>query len=101
MAETFINATGQATTLGATIYTVPASTTSMLIGINLANITGAPITASVQIGSTYIIRDVLIPNGSALSVLDGKIVLETTDTLVVTASADTSLDVVLSILEIT
>ena len=101
MAETFINATGQATTGGATIYTVPASTTSMLIGINLANITGASVTASVQIGSTYIIRDATIPTGSALSVLDGKIVLETTDTLVVTASADTSLDVVLSILEIT
>lgn len=101
MANTFINATGQATTVGATIYTVPAATTSILIGATMANITGSALTASLQLGTVYIVRDASIPVGSSLSVLDGKIVLETGDTIVATASADTSVDVILSLLEIT
>ena len=101
MAETFTKALGQATTTGATVYTAPALTTSLLIGVNLANISGSSVTADVQINSTYIIRDVTIPVGSSLSVLDGKIVMEASDTLTVTASANTAVDVVVSILEIT
>lgn len=101
MAETFVNATGQGTIAGTVIYTVPASTTSMLIGINLANITGSNATVSVQLGTTYIVRDVALPTGSALSILDGKMVAQTTETITVTTDVDNNVDVILSILEIT
>ena len=51
------------------------------------------------IGSTYIIKAVPIPVASSLSVLDGKIIMETTETLRVTSSAASSADVILSVLE--
>jgi hypothetical protein len=101
MANTFRNATGQADTVGVTIYTVPAATTSILIGATMANITGGVVTASLQLDTVYIVRDATIPVGSSLSVLDGKIVLQTGDTIVATASANTSVDIILSLLEIT
>ena len=99
MANTFKNEVGVATTGGATIYTCPASTTTVVIGIVLANKSASSVTGSVQIGSTYVVKDAPIPVGSALSPLDGKIILEATDTVVVTASANSAVDVVLSLLE--
>jgi hypothetical protein len=99
MAQTFKNYTGEATTTGATIYTVPAATTSIVIGLNLANKTTGIVYASAQLGSTYIVKDAPIPSGGALSVLEGKIIAETTDTIVVTADSDTSVDVIVSVLE--
>ena len=100
MANTFKNYTdssvGPALT---TIYTVPGGTTSVLIGCNLANRIGTQITASVQLGSTYIVKDAPIPAGSALSVLDGKIIAEAADTIVVTSSDASSVDVIVSVLE--
>jgi len=99
MASVFKNYTVEATTGGATLYTVPASTTSVIIGLNLANKTGSAVTASVQLGTVYLIKDASIPAGSALSVLDGKIVGETADVLTVTASANTAVDAILSTLE--
>lgn len=99
MANTFKNEVGVATTGGATIYTCPSSTTTVVIGIVLANKSASSVTGSVQIGSTYVVKDAPIPVGSALSPLDGKIILEATDTVVVTASANSAVDVVLSLLE--
>lgn len=99
MASTFKNYTVEGTTTGATLYTVPASTTGVIIGLNLANKTTSAVTASVQLGTTYIIKDAPIPAGSALSILDGKIIAETTEVVTVTASANTAVDALLSVLE--
>ena len=82
-----------------TVYTVPASTTSVTIGLNVANVSANQITIDVQCAGAYVIKGAPIPAGAALSVLDGKIILEAADTLVVTASAATSADVLLSVLE--
>lgn len=82
-----------------TVYTVPSATTSVTIGLTIANTTTSQITVDVQAAGVYVIKDAPIPAGSALSVLDGKIILETTDTVVVTSSAATSADVILSVLE--
>ena len=100
MANTFKNYT--ATDVGAspaTVYTVPASTTAVIIGCNVANKTGAAINVDVQIGSTYLVKGAPVPSGSALSVLDGKIIMETTEVLTVTSDTATSADVILSVLE--
>ena len=75
MANTFKNyVSASVGTSAVTVYTVPSS-------------------------STYIIKAVPIPVASSLSVLDGKIIMETTETLRVTSSASSSADVILSVLE--
>ena len=65
-----------------TIYTVQTGSTVVLLGLTLANVHTAQVTASVTIESTttqtsqtqnttaHVIKDVSIPAGSTLSVLD-------------------------------
>ena len=100
MANTFKNYTSASVGTGATTtYTVPSSTTSVMIGCNLANRTTSQIKVDVQAAGTYVIKGAPIPSGSALSVLDGKIILETTDTVIVTSDTASSCDVIVSVLE--
>lgn len=100
MANTFKNYTGASIgTSPTTVYTVPASTTSVVIGLNIANREATTISVSAQLGSTYIVKDAPIPAGSALSVLDGKIIAETGETIVVTSDTASSADAIVSVLE--
>lgn len=100
MANTFKNYTSASVGTGATTtYTVPSSTTSVMIGCNLANRTTSQIKVDVQAAGAYVIKGAPIPSGSALSVLDGKIILETTDTVVVTSDTASSCDIIVSVLE--
>ena len=100
MAQTFKNYT--AASIGSTpttVYTVASATTSILIGVNLANTTASQITVSAQLGTTYIVKDAPIPSGGALSVLEGKIIAEAADTIVVTSDTASSCDAIISVLE--
>jgi hypothetical protein len=100
MANTFKNYTSTSVGTGATtVYTVPSSTTAVTIGLTVANRTSAQILIDVQCAGAYVVKDAPIPTGSGLSVLDGKIILETTDTVVVTSDTASSADVILSVLE--
>ena len=100
MANTFKNYTSASVGTGATTtYTVPSSTTSVMIGCNLANRTASSVKVDVQAAGVYIIKDAPIPSGAALSVLDGKIILEATETVVVTSDTASSCDVIVSVLE--
>jgi len=100
MANTFKNYTSASVGTGATTtYTVPSATTAVMIGCNLSNTSASQVTVDVQVAGIYLVKGAPIPAGSALSVLDGKIILETTDTVVVTSSAATSCDVIVSVLE--
>ena len=115
MANNFKVITKANVTSADVIYTVAGSTTTVLLGILLGNTTSSAITATVSIGSdtanragannesnqtVELITSVSIPGNSSLELLSGnKIVMETTDTLSVTAGAST--DVILSIMEIT
>ena len=100
MANTFKNYTGASIgTSPSTVYTVPASTVAVIIGLNLANRTASSVTVDVQLGSTYIVKGAPVPTGSALSVLDGKIIAETTETIVVTSETASSIDAIVSVLE--
>jgi len=82
-----------------TTYTVPSATVAVTIGLTISNTTASQITVDVQAAGVYVVKGAPIPAGSALSVLDGKIILEAADTVVVTSSAATSADVILSVLE--
>ena len=100
MANTFKNYTSASVgTSPVTVYTVPSATTSVTIGLTIANTSASQITVDVQAAGVYVVKGAPIPAGAGLSVLDGKIILETTDTVVVTSSAATSADVILSVLE--
>lgn len=93
------------TTVG--IYTVPVSTTTTILGITLANVSGSGINATVGIARTLadsvsIIRNVPIPQGSSLEFMAGnKVVIEPNDIITVKSDVTGSLDVSLSILEMT
>ena len=100
MANTFKNYTSASVgTSPVTTYTVAGGTTSVTIGLTISNTATSQIKIDVQAAGVYIIKDAPIPSGSALSVLDGKVILETTDTVVVTSDTATSADVILSVLE--
>ena len=91
------------TTVG--IYTVPGATTTTILGITLANVSGSGINVTVGIARTVaddvsIIRNVPIPQGSSLEFMAGnKVVLEPDDEVNVKSDVASSLDVSLSILE--
>ena len=95
-----------------TLYTVPSSTTTIVIGLMLCNIHTTSVTVDVQLVSdtsdtetnetVLLAKDVTIPNGSTLELLTGgKVVLQTTDVLKIDCSVASKIDATLSILEIT
>lgn len=95
-----------------TIYTVPASTTTVVIGLTLCNVHTTAVTATVKIESNTsdtetnenvtVAKDVSIPAGSSLELLSGgKYVLQTTDVLKIDCSVTAKIDATLSIMEIT
>jgi len=110
MANTFKLKTDTAvgTTL-TSVYTVPASTTTVMIGAVLANILASQIEVDVKIvtassagenaNDVYLVKDLPIPNGSSFELIEGKVVLETGDIVKVESDTASSLDVALSVLE--
>jgi hypothetical protein len=82
-----------------TVYTVPGGTTSVIIGLQLANKAATAITASGKLNAVSLVEDVPIPNGSTLSILDGKLIGEAGDQFIFSSSDSDSLDVIISALE--
>ena len=93
------------TTVG--IYTVPALTTTTIIGITLANISGGSVNVTVGIARTVadnisLVKNVPIPQGSTLELMNGnKVVLEANDSITAKSDVASSLDVAVTILEMT
>lgn len=100
MPNTFLRKLADISTSPATVYTVPAATTTVVIGFMIANVTSALIEVDIEAAGKKLGVGIPIPAGSSLSVLDGKLVLETTDTVVVTSDTVDSAEVILSIMEI-
>jgi len=96
-----------------TLYTVQTGSTLVVLGLTLANVHTAQVTASVTIVSTttqtsqtqnttsHIIKDAAIPAGSTLSVLDGKIVLNVGDIIKIDCSIADKISASMSYMEIT
>ena len=97
-----------------TIYTVPASTTTILLGMTICNRHSSAtdidvILVSDTAGSNpntnanvYLLKDTNIPTTSTLEVFGGqKIVLQTTDSITAQAAANDYIDISLSLMEIT
>ena len=97
------------------LYTTPGSTTTVVIGLLIANIHTAQVTASVKLVSdtsgggrtatnttTFLIKSMPIPVGASMEApLSGKLVLETTDKVQIDCSVADKVSVTMSIMEIT
>ena len=110
MANTFKRKLSRSIGVSATAvgsYTVPSSTATTVIGLAVANVTASQvlITATVNDGSndTHLIKDAPVPSGGSIVIVGGdqKVVLETADSVKVTSNTASSVDAVMSILEIT
>lgn len=100
MANSFKNYVAEGVTTKATVHTGPALTETTVIGLSVANTSASAITASVLLGTTYIVKNAPIPVGSSLIAVGGdqKLVMEAADTLDVEATG--TVDVITSVLEI-
>ena len=100
-----------------TLYTVAGSTTSVILGLNIANKTSTDRDVTVKLTSNTsnrtgandaanedvtLLNEVTIPADSTLEVFSGqKIVVETTDVITIGAKTASRLDATLSVMEIT
>ena len=93
-----------ANTTAQTVFTAGSGVQATVIGMTLANMTTSTATANVYItaGGTdyYLVKEATVPVGGSLVPVGGdqKLVLEATDALKVSASANC--DVITSVLEI-
>ena len=119
MANTFkvVNFAAEPNSAGTpfTMYTVASSTTTVVIGLVLANIHTTAVTAEVELvsdtsgggraaanGTSFLVKDVTIPAGTSLEILSGgKVILETTDAIRIDCSVADKLSGTLSIMELT
>jgi hypothetical protein len=105
MAQTFTNAVANNVTTVTTVYTAPGSTTSVMVGLLVANDSGTDTTVTVSVtkGATTVnvINSAPLPAGSNMSVLsnNNRLVLLTGNSISVTAA--NAVDVVASVLELT
>ena len=116
MANTFKIKTNDAMPTSAgtplTLYTVPGSTTAIVLGLMLCNVHTSQVTVDVHIESdtsdtetnanVHAIKDAPIPVGSTLEVMSGNnVVLQATDVLKIDCDVAAKIDATLSIMEIT
>lgn len=114
MANTFKLKTNSAMPASAgtplTLYTVPSSTSTIVLGLILCNIHTSLVTVDVQLVSdtndtetnetVKLLDNVAIQPGASLEVLSGgKVVLQTTDVLKIDCSVASKIDASLSIME--
>ena len=89
------------------VYVVPNATTTVVIGITLANTSGTGCLVGVGItrpstDDVKLLKNAPIPQGSSLEFMSGnKVVLEASDTITVDSDSSNSIDASLTIMEIT
>ncbi len=92
-------------------YTVGGSTTTIMLGMSICNVSDIDQTIDVRFNNTsgttdvmkaYLVKDLDIPAESTIELFAGqKYVLETTDQIWIRASTADTLDVFIGIMEIT
>lgn len=94
------------------LYTVPASTTTVIVGFLATNVQSSQVLLDVKIVSStsdtetnetvFIIKDAPIPAGASLELMGGnKVIVQTTDVVQVDCDTTAGVDVTMSIMEIT
>ena len=91
------------TTSSQTVYTAPTGYTGIILYAHITNYAAAATTLTmshVRSSTTNeIIKGASVPVADAYIPLDGKLVLETNDSITATAGANTTLKILLSVLE--
>ena len=112
MANTFKSVTsGSIGTTLVTVYTCPASTPAIVLGASMANTATNPIGGSIKLaknGSSagqddvFVVKAAPVPAGSSIEVMSGnKVVMAASDVLQFQSDTASSLDSIVSVLEIT
>ena len=90
------------------MYTCPTSTTTIILGASIANTDTNPIGGSIKLAKSgslddvFIVKQAPVPVGSTVEVMSGnKVVLEASDKLQMQSDTASSLDTIVSLLEIT
>jgi len=91
------------TTSNQTAYTAPTGYTSIVLYAHVTNVGSASATVTMShvrsSTTTQIIKDGNVPVNDAFIPMDGKLVLETSDSIQISGSANSTLKLILSILE--
>ena len=99
----FKTVTATLTTSSATIYTAPTGYTGIILYAHVTNYAASATTLTMShvrsSTTTQIIKGATVPVADAYIPLDGKLVLETSDSVVGEAGANTTLKVIISVLE--
>ena len=107
MAQNFQRTLNNNITLLASPTELRAATTTndAIIGVRCTNTSGVSVNITVYVKKSsvnyYIIKDAPIPTGGSLELIDGgsKVVLQTGDSVEAYASAATSVDIILSVVD--
>ena len=99
----FQTETLEVTTSEQTAYTAPTGYTSIILYAHITNIGASDATVTMShkrsTTSTELIKNGTVPVNDAFIPLDGKLVLETNDSIVISGSDNNTLKLILSILE--
>tara|TARA_R100001510_G_C7650112_1_gene207623 strand:- start:919 stop:1251 length:333 start_codon:yes stop_codon:yes gene_type:complete len=91
------------TTADQTAYTAPTGYTAIVLYAHVTNISSSAASFTMShvrsSTTTEIVKDATVPPSDAFIPLDGKLVLETSDSIKISASANSSLKLILSVLE--
>ena len=99
----FKTETIELTTANQTIYTAPTGYTGIVLYAHITNVASSSTTVTMShVGSattTEIVKGATVPVNDAYIPLDGKLVLQTNDSIQASAGANSTLKVLLSVLE--
>tara|TARA_B100000424_G_scaffold259878_1_gene243171 strand:+ start:466 stop:795 length:330 start_codon:yes stop_codon:yes gene_type:complete len=109
MANTFKNKTfdGSSTAANSDMipYTCPTSTTTVVIGLTIANTTSNQITVDIKLDAStnvFLAKNLPIPAGSAFEYMSGnKIIMQAGHSIKIQSDTANSADTTMSIMEIT
>jgi len=99
----FQTETLEITTGDQTAYTAPTGYTAIVLYAHVTNTSSSAASFTMShvrsSTTTEIVKDATVPPSDAFIPLDGKLVLETSDSIKISASANSSLKLILSVLE--
>ena len=101
--NTFKNVTANLDSTGATLYTAPITSTSIILMGQVSNITTSPATVTFHLNTvssnTELVYNLVVPPNDAVNVLTGKLVLQNSHSVFASAGSNNALKITLSVLE--
>lgn len=88
-----------------TVYTAPAGTSTVIIGLTISNTTQSLTFIDVKINNAdgdnaFLVKGAPVPQGGSIEIMNGnKIVLETGDAIEVYSNTANSIDTIVSVME--